>query len=245
VRRRSGSITVLAYHAIGDVPDDPVLAPYTVAVNRFRRHLDMLLRSRHRFMDVDELLNVVHGNRPAPPRGVLLSFDDGYADLLTTVAPVLRRCGVPAVAFAVAGALGATNSWDTARGASELPLLTATELQALASSGIEVGSHSRSHADLTRLSGADLQREVAGSRAELAEAGLPRPRVFSYPYGAVDANVADAVRAAGYDLAFTIAHGAVHGPADPLRLPRVQVCRQDSPARLRLKLAAARARRAA
>jgi peptidoglycan/xylan/chitin deacetylase (PgdA/CDA1 family) len=58
------------------------------------------------------------GARPLPRRGVLLSFGDGYRDLLTTVGPLLRERGVPAVVFAVSSGLGATNSWDTAIGAS-------------------------------------------------------------------------------------------------------------------------------
>jgi peptidoglycan/xylan/chitin deacetylase (PgdA/CDA1 family) len=212
------SIAVLAYHAIGELRADPVLGRYTVTADEFTTHLDTLERLRYRFLDLDGLLAVVHGGSPPPPRGVVLSFDDGYADLLTTVAPELRRRGLPAVAFAVTGALGATNVWDTPRGATPLKLLGGSELSSLAGAGIEAGSHSHSHADLTQLSGTELQREVAGSRAELAAAGLPIPRAFSYPYGAVSAPVAAAVREAGYDLGFTLRFGSVRGAADLRRL---------------------------
>lgn len=233
------SVAVLAYHAIGDLRADPVLGRYAVTVDEFTTHLDTLQRLRCRFLDVDGLLAVVHASSAPPRRGVVLSFDDGYADLWTTVAPELRRRGLPAVAFAVSGALGTTNVWDTPHGATPLRLLGGSELLRLGGAGIEVGSHSHSHADLTQLSGAELQRELGGSRTELAAAGLPIPRAFSYPYGAVSAPVAAAVREAGYDLGFTLRFGAVRGAADPLRLPRVQMYRGDTAARLRLKLAAA------
>jgi peptidoglycan/xylan/chitin deacetylase (PgdA/CDA1 family) len=234
---RRGGITVLAYHGIADLSGDPVLGAYAIPPSRFIRHLDMLARLRCRFVGLDDVVAGVAGERALPRRGVLLSFDDGYRDLLTTVGPILRERGVPAAVFAVSGALGATNRWDTAIGASPLPLLSAAELASLP--GVAVGSHSRTHADLTRVGDEQLRCEVAGSRSELTDAGLATPLAFCYPYGSVDARAMAAVRAAGYDVAFTLARGTVRAGADPLHLPRVELRRGDGGARLVAKLAAA------
>ena len=46
---------------------------------------------------------------------------------------------------------------------------------------------------------------------------------FAYPYGAVDADSVDVVRAAGYRVAVTCEAEAVKPPCDPLRLPRFEV----------------------
>jgi peptidoglycan/xylan/chitin deacetylase (PgdA/CDA1 family)/glycosyltransferase involved in cell wall biosynthesis len=234
-----GTIVVLAYHAIADLSTDPVLASYAVPASAFARHLDMLTRRRYRGVSLDELLAGLKGVRPLPDRGVLITFDDCYEDLLATAAPLLRQRDLPAVAFAVAGALGATNAWDAHLGASELKLLDAAGLHALAAQRIEIGSHSRTHPDLTRLADEDLRSEVAGSRADLAAAGVPEPRAFCYPYGVHDARTAAAVRAAGYDVAFALEHDVIRPGADRYGLPRVEVRRGDGPLRLRWKLTAA------
>lgn len=202
-------------------------------------HLDTLERLGYRFISLADLLAGVTQERPLPQRGVLLSFDDCYEDLLVTVAPILRDRGIPAVAFAVADAVGGTNAWDEGLGGSVLRLLDADALRTLSRQRIEVGSHSRTHADLTRLADEELRREVSGSRSELAAIGLPAPRAFCYPYGLIDDRVVAAVREAGYDVGFSLAPAAVRGVVEPHRLPRVEIRRDDARARLRLKLAAA------
>src|SRR5262249_45764169 len=155
-------------------------------------------------------------------------------DLGTTVAPILRERGLPAAVFAVTSSLGGLNGWDTAIGARPLRLLSGAELASLP--GMAVGSHSRTHADLTGVDDAQLRSETAGSRSELAAAGLPVPRAFSYPYGRADVAAVEAVRAAGYDVAFTLRRGRVRAGADVFRLPRVELHRGDGRARLLAKL---------
>ncbi|MBM3778633.1 MAG: hypothetical protein FJW23_10425 [Acidimicrobiia bacterium] len=46
-----------------------------------------------------EFLAIARGEAAAPSRAVLVTFDDGYASMLTHALPVLARHGVPAVVF--------------------------------------------------------------------------------------------------------------------------------------------------
>jgi peptidoglycan/xylan/chitin deacetylase (PgdA/CDA1 family) len=50
-----------------------------------------------------------------PPRTTLVTFDDGYADLASEVAPRLRAAGVPATMFLVSGAIDRDREfwWDS------------------------------------------------------------------------------------------------------------------------------------
>lgn len=99
-------------------------------------------------------------------------------------------------------------------------------LRALVGGGHEVGSHSLSHAILTQLDDAQLEREVAGSRERLhAELGQPCES-FCYPNGNFDPRVAEAVRRAGYLRAVTTSWGTNAAGADPFRLRR---CDTQSP----------------
>lgn len=235
----TGSAVVLAFHAVSDLGDDPVLAEYGVPPERFAEHLDALARRGWRFVDLDALLAALDGRAQLPERALLVSFDDCYLDLLGEAAPLLAERGVPAVAYAVAGLTGGANEWDRPLGARELRLLDAEGLRALAATGIEVGSHGMNHRQLTKLPVEDAAAEIGDSAAALEALGLPRPRTFSYPHGECDAEIEAAVRESGYLAAFTVSAGRVERGGDRYALPRIEVLASDTPWRLRLKLATA------
>lgn len=237
--RAGGRVVVLCYHAIADHRDDPVLAKWSVAPELFERQLAAIAAAGWSFVGLDEVLAGIDGERPLPERGVLLTFDDAYVDLLTTALPLLQRHSAPAVVFAVAANVGGTNSWDQ-QGAATVDLLDAEGLRAVAAAGVEVGSHTSTHRPLMRVPAAELEQELSGSAAQLAELGLPRPRSFAFPYGDCSDELGAAVERAGYAVGFTIQPGAL--PAEGTTrflLPRVVVTGTDTPRRLRLKLRAA------
>ncbi len=153
---------------------------------------------------------------------------------------ILSQRGIPAVVFAVSGQIGGSNEWDRHLGAPELPLLDAAGLRALTGAGIEIGSHTVNHPQLTKVPAATVEAELRDSAAHIEAAGLPRPRTFAYPHGEWSPAIAAAAQAAGYSAAFTIDCGAVQAGSDRNALPRIEVLASDTPRRLRLKLATAR-----
>jgi len=235
----SPRLSVLAYHAIDELDEDPILARYSVHPVQFAEQLDHLSERGWNFVDLDQVLAAFAGERCLPSRPVLLTFDDAYADLHHTVHPILSERRIPAVTFAVAGQVGGTNIWDSENGAASLDLLDIDGLREIASQGIEVGAHTVNHPALTRVPSGRLEEEIHVAADLLEEAGLPRPRAFSYPYGRWNPQVVDAVRDAGYEVAFTVDHGVVCDGADRHALPRIAVHADDTPFRLHLKLATA------
>jgi peptidoglycan/xylan/chitin deacetylase (PgdA/CDA1 family) len=232
-------LRILAYHAIADLSDDPVLAEYGVPPRLFAAQLDALIGAGWSFVDLDMVLAALAGEGELPRRALLLTFDDAYVDLLEVAAPIMAERELPGVVFAVAGQIGGTNEWDNKIRATTLDLLDADGLQAVAAQGIEVGSHTISHQALTKVPGSELKGEIAGAADQLEQAGLPRPRVFSYPYGEWSPSIAVVARAAGYEASFTVEPGVVVDGADPHSLPRIEVFASDTPRRLRCKLLSA------
>ncbi len=226
---------ILAYHAIADLGDDPRLAEYGVPPRLFEEQLDALIGSGWRFVGLDAVLAALSGEEELPRRALLLTFDDAYADLLEVACPIMAERGLPGVVFAVAGQLGGTNEWDHRIRARPLDLLDADGLRAVEAGGIEVGSHTVNHRPLPKVPEAELKEEIAGSADVLERAGLPRPRVFSYPYGEWSPSIAAAC-AAGYEASFTVEPGVVTDGADLHALPRIEVFASDTPRRLRRKL---------
>jgi peptidoglycan/xylan/chitin deacetylase (PgdA/CDA1 family) len=95
----------------------------------------------------------------------------------------------------------------------------------LAQAGIEIGSHTRTHANVGRIKDLDLLRdEIVGSRDELQKlAGTPI-RYFAFPYGQ-HANLSPAAfalaRESGYEAACS-AYGGFNFPGDdPFHVQRI------------------------
>jgi peptidoglycan/xylan/chitin deacetylase (PgdA/CDA1 family)/glycosyltransferase involved in cell wall biosynthesis len=235
----TGEAVVLAYHAVEDRRHDTILGAYAVSRDQLAGHLDGLLRSGWTFVDLDAVLQALSGEGNLPRRSVVVTFDDAYADFLTAGWPVLAKRGIPAVVFAVAGRLGGTNEWDRELGGGSKDLLDDEGLRTIAGLGVEIGSHGWSHRKLSAVSTAELEEELERSAAHLEALGLPRPRALAYPYGDWTADVAAAVRQAGYAVAFTVEPGVVRRTSLRYSLPRVEVLAVDTPRMLRLKIATA------
>lgn len=224
---------VLAYHGVGDVDDEIDPARLVVAGDDLASQLGLLLRLRYRFATAEELLAP---NRPQR-RTAVLTFDDGWSSWLTDVVPLLRRLGVRATFYVCPGLWGRQHP-DVRGGVGRL--LDEAGVRALLSAGMELGSHTMTHPNLTRLDDGALGRELAESKAAV-EALTARPcRTLAYPYGAHDDRVTLAAEAAGYELAFIWRPGAW----ERFAVPRLQAPPRHGSGRLLLKLLGVRRRAA-
>lgn len=101
--------------------------------------------------------------------------------------------------------------------------LTWPLLRGLERRGIEIGSHTLGHVDLTARSDADALHQLLASRRVL-ERHLGHPvQWFAYPYGKFDPRVVDLARKAGYVLAVTTQSGNAQSGSAPLELHRYEV----------------------
>jgi peptidoglycan/xylan/chitin deacetylase (PgdA/CDA1 family)/glycosyltransferase involved in cell wall biosynthesis len=227
---------VLAYHSISDLSADTRLAPYGIPPDVFARQLDDLLVDGWAFVDLEHFLDAVRGGTPLPPRSLLVTFDDAYADLVSAAVPILEERGIPAVVFAVGDHIAGANVWRR-QGARELPLLGSDGLREAAERGVVVGSHGATHRPLVDVPADELDSELAGSADRIESTGVDRPDVLSYPHGEWSPAVAAAVARAGYRAAFTVAPGAVRRLHDPFTLPRIEVLAGESGRALARRLA--------
>ncbi len=89
---------------------------------------------------------------------------------------------------------------------------------------VAYGGHTRSHPYLSRLSRAEAEAEILGSKARLEEMlGVP-VRHFAYPFGGQESfthETVQVVRAGGFASALTTVRGACQPGADMHRLPRI------------------------
>jgi peptidoglycan/xylan/chitin deacetylase (PgdA/CDA1 family) len=212
------TIPILLYHRIDARGDSLSTHPDT-----FEHELAWLADRGYRSLTLAEFDRAVAGAASSvPKRAFLVSFDDGYADLSTAVAPALRRYGFSGVAFLItslcarsdpAGASGNHLSWSQAR--------------ALASDGVlEFQSHSHSHerwsaeADAERVVAGDLSGSVDVLTEELR---LPRSyfRHLAWPWGRCNESWERTGRSLGLTHQHIVQRGAITRTGQTTRLPRI------------------------
>ena len=93
---------ILGYHRVADVASDP--SSLCVSKRRFADHLDCL-RRHYNPMSLQGLVEAVSAGE-VPRRGVVVTFDDGYADNLHSARPLLEQYDVPATVFVITGQIG-------------------------------------------------------------------------------------------------------------------------------------------
>jgi peptidoglycan/xylan/chitin deacetylase (PgdA/CDA1 family) len=100
--------------------------------------------------------------------------------------------------------VGGRSGWLREEGEHGRPMLSWPGLQDVAASGIEIGGHSHSHAQLDLLPTSAVHAEVTACKAEL-EDRLGRPvRSFAYPFGYSRKAVRQALAATGFDHACSV-----------------------------------------
>ena len=211
----------LLYHHVGQARTGSY-SDLTVSPLEFERQIQWIVRHGYTGIRPAEWLARCKSGAKLPRKPILITFDDAYADLTEHALPILRHFGLCATIFVVSALIGQSSVWDEGLGYSTLPLMSAEQIRYWASQGIEFGSHSRTHPDLTNLSGETLLDEIVTSRDELAEL-LQRPVTsFAYPFGAIN-NAVHGVVQSSFDLGFSAVHGLNCCQTDPHLLRRVVV----------------------
>ena len=219
-------VPVLLYHKIDwPAPDSRVRGGFTPPA-RFARQMSYLKRRGFVFYTASELIEYFREHGRFPPRGVTLTFDDGWKDNYTNAFPVLKRLGIKATIFLIPSCIGQTSAKAQAEGESGREHLSREEILEMSRHGIEFGSHSMNHRLLHEIAPLDAEFEIEESKKQL-ENLLEQPcKVFAYPAGFFTPHAQSVLERSGHVAAFT----TVYGPSDPIdlyALNRIEILRRD------------------
>ncbi len=146
---------------------------------------------------------------------VSFTFDDGFKSAYSFGAPLLDAAGIHAT-FYIISAYGDNHGY-----------VTPEEVQELSRRGHEIGAHTKTHPNLTKISSARARREIFGSRDDLAALGI-KVKSFAYPYGGYNPSVQTVLRDTGYFSARTIVEATVSTSTNPFELGGLSVYARTS-----------------
>ena len=128
---------------------------------------------------------------------VSLTFDDGQATQFQALAMLSSR-GMAGTFYINSGLVGSSGYY-----------MSWSQIQQLADAGNEIGGHTLTHPNLTKISTSEARREICDDRAQLQQRGFTAVS-FAYPYAASNDTVKQLVRECGYSSARTV--GNLYGP---------------------------------
>jgi peptidoglycan/xylan/chitin deacetylase (PgdA/CDA1 family) len=195
---------VLGYHRIVDLDDELAVRP-----DNFARQMAWLRSEAKRapVLPLEQALTR-RASGSAPHRAIVVTVDDAWLDVYVHGVPVLLATRTPTTLYVPSGLLGTPG------------YMRRSQVVDVCRAGIDIGGHSRTHADLRRCTDEELEAEVRGCREDLEDLIGRRVTSFAYPTGLTDARVRRAVEAAGFETAVTTRRGWARPAGDSLSIPR-------------------------
>ena len=213
------NIPVLMYHDVGDVESG-----LYISEEHFRQHLEYFRDKGYTPVTMSQICAHWTEGAPLPEKPVVLTFDDGYRSMYETVFPMLQEFGYTATFFVIPAARWSDWAVDEAM------------IKEMSDAGMEIGSHTYNHLQLTLLEEEDMLFELTESKKIIEQLTGREVVSLCYPVGYHNEAVVSAAGECGYKIAVTTRYGLSSLEQGILSLDRIRIVRGDSARLLEYKL---------
>ena len=218
-------IPILSYHSVSDEN-----CPLSLKINQFENQLKYFKKNGFQSVFVDEI-------NKSKNKQFIITFDDGYKDLISNSLPILKKYNFKATCFVVSNLIGKTNSWDEDdKNITKKKLMNRTDIGLWIKNGMRIGSHSKNHKNLKNLSYEVMLKEITESKLYLENLFENSVDSFCYPYGSFNEKIVTEVKKK-YKFAFTTKRSrydeSIH---NKYLLPRIDMGKKISNFKMYLKL---------
>lgn len=201
-------VPVLYYHSVDPSEANEVI----ISPEKLREELTFIKDSGYTTLTMSELNDYILNNAPIPEKSIVITFDDGYADNYANAFPILKELDMKATIFVI------SNFTD-----NDGYYMTSQQIKEMSDYGIDIQSHTASHAHLNQLTYEEQLNELKTSKEKL-ESITEKPVIsIAYPFGDYDDNTILASKEAGYSLSFNTNRGLSDRTDNPLSLNRIYV----------------------
>ena len=217
-------IPIVSYHSINNEN-----CPISLNLEEFEKQLVFFKKNNFQSIHCNEIKNT-------SKKKFIITFDDGYKDLITNALPLLKKYNFKATCLIISNLIGKRNIWDEFNeNIKDKELMNLSDINYWLKNGMKIGSHSKNHKKLTKLDEKEKIDEIINSKNELESLTGTTIDSFCYPYGLYNENVVNIVKEK-YDFAFTTNRSRFNtNKHNKYLLPRIDMGKKISKFKLYLK----------
>ena len=235
---KNNSIRILNYHSISSIIKDKSFSHVSVSLKVFSAQMKFLYDNNFNIIDLDDFLEIKKNKQQIPPKMIILTFDDGYANNYINAFPIISKYSFKAVISVITEYIDKNIPFpwlnkslleDEDDKKLKLPL-SKKQLKTMNDYGITIASHTRSHRSFSRLDKRDVMKEIMESKKNLEDILGKKVKYFTYPYGSwgdYDKEDKGIVKSAGYEAALSTKVGTNNIESDIYELRRIPVYNID------------------
>ena len=196
----------IMYHRFGDSR-----YPSTnIKKEQFLKHINELLNPKYNVINIERALLAINNIKPVKDRSVVITIDDAYSSVYKYAWPIFKKYNLPFTLFVSTDVIDNKTpgymSWE--------------EIRTLRDHGVTIGSQTKSHPHMFKLSKKNIKEELSFSNKRFIDEIGSAPKIFAYPYGEYNLQVLDQVRLHGFVAAFGQHSGVAHKSLGLYELPR-------------------------
>lgn len=205
-------VIILCYHSIANDA-----WRFSVPMTELKKQIKYLLKTRQP-LSLPEFENYLAGKLKLTRPAFIITFDDGYKDILQTLTFFKENNVKPAVFVLAEPAEANRVELETNKA-----FLSNSDIKKLSAHGWSIGSHSATHANFACLSMSAAEHEIIYSKMKLQSALNMPIKYFAYPKGKYNKKIGECVKIADYNIAFTMDDGRIRVGFDSHLIPRIGV----------------------
>tara|TARA_Y100000590_G_C15464248_1_gene917657 strand:- start:222 stop:914 length:693 start_codon:yes stop_codon:yes gene_type:complete len=220
------NIPVLMYHSVSDKKNK-----MSVSKNNFKKQMKLMNKFGFKGVNLKDIDKNEMGKK------FVITFDDGYEDVFINAFPILCELGFGATCFFVTNQIGKSNTWDkNLTNYHEMKIMNDKQINEWHKNGLEVGSHSLDHKNLTKINFMDKSKQIIDSKNVFKNKYNIEVKSFSYPFGYFDDECIQLIKK-NYEYAVTTKRSRyMPKKFDKAQIPRVPINSNTSIIKFMLKV---------
>ena len=199
------SVSIIMYHRFGESNYPST----SIQLDKFKEHLEELKNPKYKVMHLSRIIEDIKAGRELPEFTVAITIDDAFMSVYKEGWPLLKEYNFPFTIFVATDpidqGLNGYMNWD--------------QLRELRSNGVEIGSQTKSHPHMHRLSEDEIRNEINYSNNRFKQELNEIPKLFAYPYGEYNLT-AKKVAEETFEASFGQHSGSAHPSLGFHELPR-------------------------
>lgn len=203
---------ILAYHRINPWYEND---PLSVSPLNFEKQIKYLINKGFKNVSIDEY--------EESRKDFVITFDDGFYDILFFGFPVFKNLNLKVIIFVVVDFISTERVWERYKDYERDRFLKWEEVIYMAEEGIEFGSHTLTHPHLTEISEEKAKEEIFISKKIIEDKIGKEVKFFCYPYGEFNEKIIEMVKMAGYKGAVVTPKKFSNFKSHPFNLRRVGI----------------------